>query len=430
MRARLYLIAGAILFLSALMIAAGLPGSARWASLGGGFQRNGRSADGGPAAGCIWWQFEVGGAVTGSTTVGWDGRVYVPCEDGRLYAIDADGEALWTLDVNTPLLSAPSIAPDGTLYVGGRDGRLRAVTPDGSLLWAFDTGGAVCSSPAIASTGDVYVASTDGTLYAVGADGVELWRFTPDGPVNLPAGAIFASPAIGTEGTVYIGGLYDPNLYALNPQDGSVKWACSFGSADDSAGGWPFVSPVIGDDGTIYQMLLYDSRLYAIEPAGGTILWAADLLDLSAFGVLPEDIDSQGDGWSEPVIGPDGMIYVSLDDPYLRAVNPDGSLRWAQRLGDPGGFTLTVDKNGQVYAAGDDGWVYVVDADGLEVSRFEAGGWPAFPVIAAEDLLIAADCRDYSSLNADATNLVKGMASSCVPITLLPKMSPSSSLPR
>jgi len=171
--------------------------------------------------------------------------VHVPCEDGKLYTLDADGKSLWVLDVNTPLRSAASIGPDGSLYVGGRNGMLYAIDPNGALQWMYDMGDAVYSSPAVASNGDIYVGSSDGALHALAPDGTELWRFTTKGPGKAPAGTILASPAIGNDGTVYIGGLYDPNLYALDPLDGSVKWVCGFPPAGAESSGWPYASPAM-----------------------------------------------------------------------------------------------------------------------------------------------------------------------------------------
>jgi outer membrane protein assembly factor BamB len=401
----------AALLLLPVLVVAGLLDPPKWASLGGDWHRSGLSGDAGPAAGGVQWQFEPNAAIVGSVTVGSDGRLHVCCEDGKLYTLDAGGNLLWTFDANTPLLSATSIAADGSLYVGGQNGTLYVVDPDGSLRWTYDTSNAIYSSPAIDSAGRVYVGSTDGTLYALEPNGVELWRFTTSGPGRLLAGSVFASPTIADDGTVYIGGVYDANLYALNPSDGSVKWTCRFTSAAGEQGGEPFASPVVGADGTIYQVLLHNSRLFAIEPNGGTILWSTDLLDLSALGVPSENLDPAAAGWSEPVLGPDGTIYVDLDDSYLRAVNPDGSIRWVTKLGELGGFTLTADKSGTVYAAGDDGCVYVVDSSGRQVTRFKVGGSPAFPVIAAEGLLIVADSGDYSGLSDAPRNTVWAVSS-------------------
>jgi len=389
----------------------------RWPSLGGDYTRSGVSPDEGLTEPAGEWSCEVGGAVVGSATVGCDGRVHVACEDGKLYTLDAGGVPLWTTDVNTPLLSAPSIGSDGRLFVGSRDGKLCALDPNGSTQWTHSTGEAVYSSAAVASNGNVYVGSTDGKLCALDANGAILWTFQTGASANL-RGTVFASPSIGADGTVYIAGLYDPTLYALNSADGSVKWTCSFAlypeNPDDpngaKTGGWPFTSPVVGPDGTIYQTLLYDSHLYAIEPSDGAIRWSIDLLDTPAIDKAAMEFDPYADGWSEPVVGPDGTIYVSLDDPYLRAVDPSGTLKWASRLGDLGAFTLTVDANGLVYAACDDGCVYVVDADGQQTGRWQTSGWPAFPIVTADGAVLVTDSQDYSMLITDAANTVQALS--------------------
>lgn len=395
----------------------GPAGEGQWPSLGGDYTRNGMSPNEGLLDHGTAWAHEIGGAAIGSATVGHDGRVHVACEDGKLYTLDATGALLWTVDVNAPLLSTPSIGPDGSLFVGGKEGKLYAIGSDGSVRWTYPTPEPIYSSPAVTSNGDVYVASTDGWLYALNTDGGKRWAFKTKASANLQ-GAIFASPSIGPDGTVYVAGLYDPNLYALNPADGTVKWACDFELYPENAsdtdgpktGGWPFASPVVGADGTVYQTLLYDSHLYAIEPTAGTIRWALDLLDIPAGEGATVETDPYADGWSEPVIGPDGTIYMSLDDPYLRAVDPNGTIKWATKLGDIGAFTLTVDANGFVYAACDDGYVYLVDSDGQQTGRWKTSGWPAYPIVTAEGTVLVTDSQDYSMLITDVANTVQTLA--------------------
>lgn len=394
--------------------------TSNWLSLGGDFARTGLSSSKGPAEGGRQWQYETQGAVVNSITIGFEGRVHVACEDGTLSTLSAEGIPIWVLDVNTPLLSAPTIGPDGSLFVGNQEGRLYAVDPNGAIRWTHGTGTAIYSSPAIGPNGNVYVGSTDGILYALGPDGSELWQFATKGPAGLNPGAIFASPAIGSDGTIYVCGLYDPNLYALDPADGTAKWTCSFqlyrpNATDPNApllGGWPFASPVVASDGTIYQTLLYDSHLHAVEPETGVIRWSADLLDTSAIDPNTETFDAYADGWSEPALGPDGTIYVSLDDPYLRAVNPNGTIQWATQLGQMGGFTLTVDRMGTIYAACDDGHVYVVGVDGSLIGSFATEGWAACPVIASDGTLIVVETRDDSRLIMQTGNVVRALSAS------------------
>ncbi len=423
----------------------------KWKSLGGNFDRIGLSQDFGPETGCVKWKFETDRAVSASVTIGVGDRVHIACEDGRLYTLDANGVLLWSYDTNSPLISSATLGPDGTVYVGGKNGKLYAINIDGNLRWTHTTEGFIYSSPAVSEDGHVYVCSQDGKLYALGQDGSELWSFATGG-FGVIGGSILASPTIAADGTIYIAGLYDSNLYALDPNDGSKKWVCHFDS-----NGWLFASPVIAPDGTVYQTLLYDPNLYAIDPNNGNIIWATHLSKINSGG--PGDSYSYSEwfepyyyegsgsrcwypdlpfmywgakynvgdsGWSEPALGPDGTIYVSLDDPWLRAVDPNGAIKWIKKPGarsgyteicdpfgcvqydkSPSGFSLTVDSNGLIYAAGDDSNLCVINPDGVEIARFDGNGhWLSFPVVSGENTIILGDSQDYTMLITDANNTV------------------------
>ncbi len=429
----------------------GLPVASKWKSLGGGFDRSGLSQNSGPELGCVKWQFHTGGLVSASPSIGAGGRIHLPCEDGILYTLDANGQLLWSYDTNSPLLSSPSIGPDGSLYVGAENGTLYAFDIDGNLRWTHTTDDSIYSSPAVSADGNIFLCSRDGTLCTLGRDGSKLWTFEI-ACSNVINGAIFASPAIGPDGTLFISGLYDPNLYALDPNTGSVKWTCSFldPCEPDNSKPQPFASPVVAPDGTIYQALLfnnmwfineleggfwYDSRLYAIDSTNGNIIWATNMTETPVYSEQPPPQPPEPycwfkqyyyDGtynptpsypytgtyldwgifryyrvsnanWSEPALGPDGTIYVSFDDQYLRAVDPDGSIKWVTSLGWSGSFKLTVGSNGFVYAASNDGWLYVVDPDGEEIARLKSGDWLGFPVIADDGTIIIADSNNVIS---------------------------------
>ena len=59
-----------------------------------------------------------------------------------------------------------------------------------------------------------------------------------------------------------------------------------------------------------------------------------------------------------------------------------------------GGFTLTVDCNGLIYAGSDDGYLCVVNPSGEEISRFRGDGWLSFPVIAADNTVMVSDANN------------------------------------
>jgi parallel beta-helix repeat protein/predicted outer membrane repeat protein len=256
--------------------------SSNWKSLGGNFDRTGLSENYGPELGCVKWQFQTNGPVSASPTVGADSRVHLSCEDGNLYTLDANGLLLWSYDTNSPLLSSPSIGPDGSVYVGAENGKLYAIDVNGVLRWTHSTDGFIYSSPAISADGNIFVCSQDGSLYALGRDGSELWTFETGGVSPVATGAIFASPVIGPNSTIYVAGAYNPSLYAIDSNTGSVKWICDFSAPTTSGRApWPFASPIVAPDGTIYQTLLYDPCLYAIP---GRLIAEGEFITIGGLG--------------------------------------------------------------------------------------------------------------------------------------------------
>lgn len=399
----------------------------QWQSRGKNFRRDSLSESNGPQFGCVKWIFDTNGPVETGIAVGYDGMIYAACIDGFLYAIESNGSLLWKYDTNTPLKSSPTIGKIGTIYVGGENGNLYAVDKYGNLRWTLQTGAAISASPAVAKDGKVFVASMDGSLYALGPDGSELWTFQTAGLGRRVSGSILASPAIDANGIVYITGLYDPNLYALDPNTGDIKWAKNMRAGwpvDETAFEGSSVSPVIGPDGTIY-IISYElyrpppyppsipgmHSLCAIEPNRGSVKWLANLADPKSSFFGPEFSSSiklssstspptrrgiwyKSESFSEPVLGPDGTIYVSFDDPLLRAIEPNGHIKWATRLGMMGGFSMAVGNNGLIYAAGDDGYLCVVDSNGKELSRFISEDMLSFPVITEDNTLILSDANN------------------------------------
>jgi outer membrane protein assembly factor BamB len=341
----------------------------------------------GPRIGCTKWVFETDGPVSSQVAVTrpyWDSYwIYIGAEDGNVYCLDDLGELNWICDLNTPIVGAPAAGYYWMVYVAGQNGLLYAIDDYGDISWTHKTNAPIYSTPVVGYDGKIYICSEDGFIYALDADGSELWSFTTKASANLN-GVIFATPVIDKNGTVYVAGLYDPNLYALDANNGNVKWVCNFAAVEPNKG-QIVASPAIGPTGIIYQTLFRDPNLYAVDPCTGNILWSTSLR-------LPNDNNSSG--WSSPVVGSDGTIYVSFDDPYLRAVEPNGAIKWITRLGVIGGFTLSIDRDNKIYAASDDNYICVVDANGTELSRFKGNYWLSFPAIAEDGTLIVSDANN------------------------------------
>jgi outer membrane protein assembly factor BamB len=378
-----------------------------WGSLGGGPQRTGLSSLEGPASLQVQRTFATKAPVQAGVALDSQGRVYLADANGILYCLKADGHVDWTYDANSAVRSAPTLAPDGTVVIGCESGVLHALYASGALKWKYQTGGAIGGSVAAGAKDLLVFGSNDGCVYALDRAGRLVWKHPFSATGSTPA-ALFASPALAQDGTVYIGTAQDPNLYALNPGDGTVKWMCKF-----PHGTGLVVSPVVGSGGAIYQMLQRDDHLYAVNQQDGSILWATDLTDANQTWYRPDFVEAprvtwptnDAGGWSEPVLGPDGTIYVSLDDPYLRAVNPDGTVKWGVRLGDFGTFTLTVDEGGRVYAASESGRLYIVNTVGQIIGQATVDQWAGYPVIGPGQKLVVSDPTDHG-LSTSETNRV------------------------
>jgi len=90
---------------------------------------------------------------------------------GLLSAFDQPGGTkLWDFYVGQPIQSSPALGADGTVVFGADNGKVYAVDAQGNGQWEFETRDAVVASPALAADGTVLVGSSDGTLYALGAD--------------------------------------------------------------------------------------------------------------------------------------------------------------------------------------------------------------------------------------------------------------------
>ena len=381
----------------------------RWPTLGADSQRAGLSGDAGPEIGCVKWRFEMAGAIYSSTAVGANDHVHIACEDGKIYTVDPNyGTPIWVYDANSPATSSPTVGDDGTVYVGCMNGKLYAIDKDGDIRWTHDTGEVIYSTPAVADDGKVFFGSQDGKLYALGADGSELWEFETGGPGQV-GGAILAAPVIGLDGSVYIAGAFDPNLYALDPNYGTIRWLHDFEYLIDpettyySEGpegpeieyydvsvGLPLASPAVGPDGTIYMLLPNPINLYAIDPNNGSIIWEAEEAILQS-EYLAGRWDFEGDANDSSGNGRHGIIQgaasIVTDPERGNVLSPDvGEVRIRGYKGVLGtnprsvSAWINTEYNGHIISWGDfgvsgDSWRLRVGQGELILDVGGAGVW-------------------------------------------------------
>jgi outer membrane protein assembly factor BamB len=149
------------------------------------------------------------------------------------------------------------------------------------LAWKFRTGGAVISSPAIDESGVIYFTSVNGFFYALNPNGTQRWRLRTGGYTD-------SSPVIGKDGVLHVG--VNTNVVAISRKGEKL----SSRQMHDLILG----SPLAFADGSWCAISRYG--LMVGETAGKTSSERTWLWSYYTYG----------SGYSSPVAGTDGTIYV------------------------------------------------------------------------------------------------------------------------
>jgi outer membrane protein assembly factor BamB len=363
----------------------------------------------------VEWDFDLDDyqSTSESVALAEDGTVYFSVSSGSsspdsdindyIYALNPDGSLKWKLPTPSWEFGPVAVGPDGTIYVGSMDGSLYAITAEGKIKWRTSTSSGGYSSggcPSIGPDGTIYYHSY-GTLYAFDDQGAERWSL-----------AGFSQPVIAKDGTLYSYYSDEDTSYVafLNP-DGSVRWRF----AQDREPFWNG-GVAIGSDGTLYfgTFAHADTGYFYALGQDSVLAWKYPLL---------------GGFVSEPVIGPDGTIYVCAAEMdyydwagpwyscYLYALSPDGKLRWRYSLADAAYYdfrTPAVGDDGTVYlvTVGYGGGLYAVSKDGvllwdITVKHYDDAFSGSTPSIGSGGILYIGG----HTLNAIRTDS-KGLASS------------------
>jgi outer membrane protein assembly factor BamB len=167
------------------------------------------------------------------------------------------------------------------------------------LKWSFQAGKGIRNSSAvITQDGKIFFGSTDGKVYCLKAGtGEQLWAYET-------LKSIVSSPILDND-TIYVGSR-DGYLYSL-ATDGRLKWKYYAGDSVES-------SPTV-HNGVIYVISI-SGDLYALL-SNGDVKWRIRL---------------KGMGFSSPVIGFDGKIFVGVNGDQetsaLYALSECGQIMW------------------------------------------------------------------------------------------------------
>lgn len=299
-----------------------------------------------------------GGDAPGGTTGGTTGGAFSPTGFGFGFGETADPSVeIWKFSEASDDITSPAISADGTIYIGSKDKYLYAINSDGSLKWKFrtETGTGIESPAAIGNDSTIYIVDVAETIYAINLDGTKKWSIA-----NIGGGGV----SVADNGAILIGG------YSLSPFDGSNYWYLGINPQKKpvlesirsdtvylvsgnsllaqelllSTRRWAFTAndtinttPAIGADGTLY-FGDQSGIIYAVND-DGTEKWR--------FVVDPNEV-----ALNSPVIGLDGMIYISFSadsgDSKLYAFTKEGALQWEHRIAF-GSDSPVIGEDGTIY---------------------------------------------------------------------------------
>lgn len=338
-------------------------------------QRTGQTGALGPQETSLLWTFQTGSSISASPVLAEDGTIYLASTDGKLYAVDRQGNELWVFTADDSIFGTPAIAPNGSIRFGTLNGTFYSVNADGSEQWnlrvSFAAETRMIGSPVMDSNGLTYIGSWDDTLYAISNEGRTKER------AQL-SGLISSSPALDQDGNAYIATLQGSDLLVRRYNANSLD------------AGWTFLANLRHNQNRVISSPSIDSsrgklyigantrengELYAVDTNNGRRQWRTRL-DKGIF--------------STPSIAEDGTVYVGCLDGKLYALDPEtGDIQWSF---DADGMMImgsaSIDGNGIVYVGDTNGILYAISPTGEEIWRFAAkSNIRSAPVIAPDGTL-------------------------------------------
>lgn len=291
--------------------------------------------------------------------------------------------------------SCPVFSPDGkTVYniTFNQTTCLYAFNVEaGELDWTYKPATAAGSYNMLTVnpvTGDIYFGTTKaGQFYCVNAKGDLKWKF--DGAGSMKS----AAPAVNKDGSVVYVGDAAGNIFALDAASGAKKWQAALGSATAGllVNGNELVAGATNGtvtfyntaDGTAISSLKFacmtDITGFAVGNDKRTVYLPAKTamcsFDLETRAILVESLSVADNNLYEPVVAPNGNVYVAGKDNCVYCLDKDlTKVVWKYQHTDSAGKIVNafnyshpcVDTENHLYiTSGQAGNVsYIFNADG------------------------------------------------------------------
>ena len=273
--------------------------------------------------------------------------------------IAAPTQPLWTANAGDLITGTPVLDGNGSILIGNYRGQLSSFdTITGALRWRYQAGIVIRSTPSVLNE-TIYLGSdTNGTT---GTDCfVALFlNGTRRWGTDLggASSALRRASALTPDGSIVYVGS-NRGLHALNSSDGSTIWLFATSNTVASA---PAISPI---DGAI-AFGCDDGAVRAVSP-NGTLKWTLQTI------------------WKQsasPAYAADGTVFVGGVRVY--ALNSSGTVLWMFK--EPSGLPFALasptlgDADATVYISAEKNWTYALDARSGTVKWNSTIGTPIFP---------------------------------------------------
>ncbi len=305
-----------------------------------------------------------------------EGLVYVGCDAGFFYGIDAGREKkLWKFKTRGPVHSRAAFA-DGTVYFGDTEGDVYALdAATGEKKWSATLDSEILATPLILGP-TLYVATMSGRLYAIERlSGGEQWHTASD-EREFGFSVREASSPIEVNGMIIVG-TSTGELKAMRASDGGVVWDAQLGSLQAQV--YDVDSTPLYVNGRLFAATA-DGRLFSLDPQSGKVLWdsrAGGNGDLtfrdgrlystgkgSLYSIDPESgmtvwqQDFETGEISSPAAGDGFVAVVSTREKFSIVESTSGDVAYERYVGkgsygDPvisGNMVYLLDNTGRLYA--------------------------------------------------------------------------------
>lgn len=228
-----------------------------------------------------------------------------------LYAYSyADGKRKFHVKTEAAVNSSPAVDADGNVIFGDDDGVVRKVDRDGKVIWSHKFENGVRSPAVLTGKGEVFLSNGDPD----GTKSGQIVRMTPKGDVvwesNCEGGkhrceSCWTAPQ--PVGDVVVAGCgldsqETGKIWGLDRTSGKVRWKINAKNDCQTS------SPVHLGDGKTVVLGCIDGSLYAVNALNGTVSWTF----------------KAGKGiWATPAMDKNGVLYVASHDGYVYALLPD-----------------------------------------------------------------------------------------------------------